>query len=73
MGSSVVPVLIFLRTREIRPVFFALRVPKAAYQKAVAAVQHVSVFSNTTLANPEGVQRINEIRMKQRVFTKSRG
>jgi len=40
--------------KEMRPAIFALRVPKAAFRKAVAAPQLVATFLNTTLANLEG-------------------
>jgi len=40
--------------KEMRPAIFALRVPKAALKKVVAAPQLVATFFSTTLANLEG-------------------
>jgi hypothetical protein len=40
--------------KEMRPAIFALRVPKAAFKKAVTAPQLVAAFLSTALANLEG-------------------
>jgi hypothetical protein len=40
--------------KKAAPAIFALRVPKAALKKAVAAPQLVATFLSTTLANLEG-------------------
>ena len=40
--------------KEMRPAIFALRVPKTALKKTVAAPQLIAAFLNAALANLEG-------------------
>jgi len=45
----------------MRPAIFALRVPKVALKKAVAALQLVATFLSATLANLEGVKNTSAL------------